>query len=90
MKGDFPGCPVVETLPCNAGAAGLIPAQGAKIPHASRPKNQTIKNRSNIVTNSIKSLLKKHPQQKKKKEEEEEELMKGCSKENQSDILAGS
>ena len=67
MKGDFPGCPVVETLPCNAGAAGLIPAQGAKIPHASRPKNQNIKNRSNIVTNSIKSLLKKHPQQKKKK-----------------------
>ena len=67
MKGDFPGCPVVETLPCNAGAAGLIPAQGAKIPHASRPKNQSIKNRSNIVTNSIKSLLKKHPQQKKKK-----------------------
>ena len=56
MKGDFPGRPVVETLPCNAGGAGLIPAQGAKIPHASRPQNQNIKSRSNIVTNSIKSL----------------------------------
>ena len=77
MKGDFPGCPVLETLPCNAGAAGLIPAQGAKIPHASRPKNQTIKNRSNIVTNSIKSLLKKHPQQKKKKRRRRRRINEG-------------
>ena len=77
MKGDFPGCPVVETLPCNVGAAGLIPAQGAKIPHASRPKNQSIKNRSNIVTNSIKSLLKKHPQQKKKKRRRRRRINEG-------------
>ena len=31
---DFPGDPVVETLPSSAGAAGSIPGQGTKIPHA--------------------------------------------------------
>ena len=34
---------VVKTLPSNAGVAGLIPGQGAKIPHVSEPKNQNIK-----------------------------------------------
>ena len=38
--GDFPGGPVVKTLPSNAGGAGSIPGRGAKIPHASGPKNQ--------------------------------------------------
>ena len=33
---------MVKTLPSNAGGAGLIPGQGAKIPRASRPKNQNI------------------------------------------------
>ena len=37
---DFPGSPVVKTLPSNAGGADSIPRRGAKIPHASRPKNQ--------------------------------------------------
>ena len=46
---------MVKTLPSNAGSAGLIPGQGVKIPHASRPKNQNINNRSNIVTKSIKT-----------------------------------
>ena len=32
-----------KTSPSNAGGVGLIPAWGAKIPHASRPKNQNIK-----------------------------------------------
>ena len=32
---DFPGSPVVKTSPANAGGAGSIPGQGAKIPHAS-------------------------------------------------------
>ena len=41
--GDFPGSPVVKTSPSNAGGMGLIPGQGAKIPHASCPKNQNIK-----------------------------------------------
>ena len=32
--GDFPGRPVVKTSPSNAGGAGSIPGEGAKIPHA--------------------------------------------------------
>ena len=34
---------MVETLPSNAGGMGSIPGQGAKIPHASQPKKQNIK-----------------------------------------------
>ena len=40
---DFLGGPVVKNPPFNAGGAGLIPGRGAKIPHASGPKNQNIK-----------------------------------------------
>ena len=43
MARDFPGGPVFKTLPSNAGGAGSIPGQGAKIPHASWPKHQNIK-----------------------------------------------
>ena len=32
---DFPGGPVVNTLPFNAEGAGSIPGQGTKIPQAS-------------------------------------------------------
>ena len=42
--GDFPGRPVVKTSPSNAGGAGSIPGEGAKIPHASygiKPKHKT-------------------------------------------------
>ena len=42
--GDFPGGPVVENLPYNAGDAGSIPSQGKKIPHAAgqlRPRATT-------------------------------------------------
>ena len=39
---DFPGGAVVKTLPSSAGGVGLIPGQGAKIPHASWPKNHNI------------------------------------------------
>ena len=42
-KGDFPGSPVVKTSLSNAGGAGTIPGQGARIPHASGPKKQNIK-----------------------------------------------
>ena len=35
---------------------GLIPGQGAMIPHATWSKNQNRNNRSNIVTNSVKTL----------------------------------
>ena len=31
---NFPGGPVVENLPCNAGDVGSFPGQGTKIPHA--------------------------------------------------------
>ena len=34
---------MVKTSPSNAGCVGLIPTWGAKIPHASGPKNQNIK-----------------------------------------------
>ena len=44
---------MVRTSPSNTAGAGSIPGLGAKIPHASGPKNQ---NRSNIVTNAIKTL----------------------------------
>ena len=40
---DFPGGPVVKTLPPSAGGVGSIPGRGAKIPHALPPKNQNIK-----------------------------------------------
>ena len=41
------------------------PGWGAKIPHASQPKNQKHKNRSNIVTNSKKTLKTVHVKKKK-------------------------
>ena len=34
---------MVKTSPCNAGGVGSIPSRGAKIPHASGPKNENIK-----------------------------------------------
>ena len=51
---DFPGGPVVKTSPSSIGDENLIPGQEAKIPQASRPKNQKHQNRSNIWTKSIK------------------------------------
>ena len=47
---------MVKTSPCNTGNAGSIPVGETKIPYASGPKNQNIKNRSNVVTNSMKTL----------------------------------
>ena len=52
---DFPPGPVVKTSPSNAGGVGSIPGWGAKIPMP-QGKKQNINNRSNIVTNSIKTL----------------------------------
>ena len=45
MDRDFLGGPVVEILCSNAGVVNLNPGQGAinKIPRASRPRNQNIK-----------------------------------------------
>ena len=39
---DFPDSPVVKTLPFDAGDKGSDPVQGARIPHASKPKHQNI------------------------------------------------
>ena len=38
---------MVETLPSNAGGAGSISGQEAKIPQTSQPKNQNIKQKQN-------------------------------------------
>ena len=43
LRWEFPGGPVVKTLPSNAGGEGSIPGRGAKIPRASQPKNQNLK-----------------------------------------------
>ena len=45
---DFPGSLVIKTLPSKARSIGLVPGWGAKIPHASWPKNKnkTPKNRN--------------------------------------------
>ena len=52
---DFPGVPVIKTLPSNARGVVSVPGWGAGIPHASQLKNQNINNIGNIVTNSIKT-----------------------------------
>ena len=59
---------MVKTSPSNARGLGSIPAQGAKIPHASRQKNlkHINKNRSNIVANSIKTFKMVHIKEEKK------------------------
>lgn len=48
---------MTKILPSNAGGAGSIPGQEAKIPHASCAKNENIKKkkrkRNNIVTNPV-------------------------------------
>ena len=54
---------MVKTLPSNAGCAGLIPGQGAKIPHASQPKNQNIKKKKQYCNKFYKDF-KNGPHQK--------------------------
>ena len=65
MAGDFPGGLMVRTLPSNAGFVGSIPGRGAKIPHASGPKNQTIKQKQ--YCNKFNKDFKNGPHLKKKK-----------------------
>ena len=60
---DFPGGPVVKTSPSKAGGAGSIPGRGAKIPHASWPKKQNIKQKQYF--NKFNKDLKNGPHQKK-------------------------
>ena len=42
IMGDFPGGPVVENPPCNAGDRGFIPGWGAKIPHEAEVSLQAL------------------------------------------------
>ena len=46
---DFPGSPVVRLGASNSGSAGSVPGQGAKTPHVSWPKNQNIKQKTNLI-----------------------------------------
>ena len=43
---DFPGGPVVKTLPSSASGEGLIPGWGVKIPHALGSKTPNIKKKN--------------------------------------------
>ena len=60
---DFPGDPVVKTSPSNAGGEGSIPGRELRshMPQGQKTKTQ---NRSNLVTDSVKTLkmvhIKKH------------------------------
>ena len=57
---------MVETSPSNAGGMGSIPDQGGEISHASQQPSppKKINNRSNIATNSMKTLKMVHVQKK--------------------------
>ena len=57
---DFPGDPVIETLPSNARAAGLIPDWDARIPNILQPKKNKMQKQNNIQKNSIKTLKMVH------------------------------
>ena len=61
-RDDFLGGPVVKTSPSSAGGACSIPGGGAKIPHASGPKNQNIKQKQ--YCNPIKTLKMVHVKKK--------------------------
>ena len=63
QKGDFPGSQVVKTLPSKAGGEGSTPGRELRsyMPQGQKTKTQ---NRSNLVTDSVKTLkmvhIKKH------------------------------
>ena len=63
MEGDFPGGPMVKTLPSNAAGVGSITGQGAKIPYlmAKKPKHKT----EAILQKNQKRLKKKQSTSKK-------------------------
>ena len=55
---------MVKTSPSNAGDVGSVSGRGAKIPHASRPKHQNIKQKQ--YCNKFNKDFKNDPHQKKK------------------------
>ena len=62
MKRNFPGSPVVKTLPSDAGGVGSISGRGAKIPHALWPKNLKVKQKQ--YCNKFNKDFKNGPHQK--------------------------
>ena len=62
---DLPGDPVVKASPTKAVGVGSIPRQRAKIPQASCPENQNIRQRQ--YCNKFNKDLKNGPHQKKKR-----------------------
>ena len=50
---------MVGTLPSTAGGASSIPGWGTGVLHASWPRNQNLRNRSNVVPSSVKIFKKK-------------------------------
>ena len=66
---DFPGGPGVKTSPSGVESVGSIPDQGAKVTHASRPKNVKQKHYYNRFKKDFKkwSTLKKKKNLKQKK-----------------------
>ena len=55
-------CSVIKTSPFNPGDVGLIPGEGVKIPPASWPENQIIKQKQ--YCNKVNKDFKNHPHQK--------------------------
>ena len=53
----FPGGPAVKTSPSSVGGTDSVASGGTKIPHAPCPPSKTkyIKNRSTIITGSVKT-----------------------------------
>ena len=68
---DFPGGPVVKTLPSNAGGGGLILGQGTKIPHALQPKKQNLKQQKQYCNKFDKDLSTSHTHTHKQQQKKE-------------------
>ena len=68
MFRDFPGGPVVKTLPSNAGVVDFIPGSifggGANIPYVWRPKNENIKQKQFKNNNKFNKDFKNGPHKK--------------------------
>ena len=67
-----------KTLPSNVGGAGSIPGRGAKILHASLPKNQNIKQKQ--YCNKFNKNFKNGPHQKNLKKKKEKNLLYSTGK----------
>ena len=66
---------MVKTLPSNAEGVGSIRGRGAKIPHASQPENQNIKQKR--YCNKFNKDFKNGPHQKNKKILKEKKIKEG-------------